>query len=621
MPSLTALAQDHLSAMSFSDGSFGVLVQVDGGATEFWPITPSLDLGGAVSLGAMSRPDGCALSGDQMLVVYEDAGQAYFRLYDKAGSSLGEPVAVSDLEAGHQDRARCRALDDGGFLVAFNTVYDGGPANMFFRRFNEAGEAQGLAVQVNQATDGVQFAANAPAPLEEGGFVAVWHDEESGGIGHTVKARQYQGDLTPSGSEFGLGGGAVGGHQLVAAESVGDDWLATWMNPAAGAVHDLYVRRFDGSGKPSPGALERRVGRASQADQGAGVATDLPGGGFATAWQYQNGGPEDTDIALRAFDFAGAGILEPQKVNQYDAGLQYGVSLTREPLSNRVVVAWTSMGQLDGEDIIGRMFDLSGNAVGDEFVINEVTAGGQYDVALAAAGPGEIAAAWSGDSGTDAGTDVYLRLLDSDGGALTGDIIVPEDNAGEQGQGVLIYADEMDGTALAVAWSTAASGESGGVFARLFESAGDPLGGAVHVATGSSYDQLTLAGQGGHYLVCWRAATALACRHLGPGLSPIGEEFVVEDEGNPTRSLALFRDVDDVWVVYARAGVDVEGNGIYRRHLDLGGEAKSAAALLNWGEGGEQQVPSGALLSTGEVVIGWTGAGAQGQELFFRILD
>jgi hypothetical protein len=621
MPALTALAQDHVSAMAFSDGSFGILSQVDGGAAEFRPVTASLELGGAVSLGAMSRPHGSALSGDQMVVVWEQSGQAYFRLYDKAGDALGEAVPVSDQEVGHQERARCRALDDSGFVVVFNTAYGGGPGDMFFRRFDGSGVAQGNAVKVNQATDGVQFAADAPAPLEGGGFVAVWHDDESGGKGYTVKGRQYQADLTPSSSEFELGGEAVGGHQLVVAESIGEDWLASWSNPTQGASRDLVVRRFDEAGKPSPGALERRVMMASGEDQGAGVASQIPGGGFAVAWKYEDGGPQDTDIALRTFAIGGAGVGEPQAANQYGAGLQYGVAMVRESLSKRLLVAWTSMGQFEGEDVVARLFDDSGVPVGDEFRINDEVAGGQFDVSLASAEINSIAAGWAGDSGTDAGTDVYLRLFDGDGEAITGDLPVAEDNSGEQGQLVLISAAELDGAALAAAWSTSASGESGGVFARLFEPTGEPLLGAIHVATGPSYDQLGMAGQAGHYLVCWRAGTSLACRRLGPGLAPIGEAFVVESEGNPTQPLLLFRDVAEAWVVYSRDGVDREGDGIYRRHVDLGGEAKSPAALLNWGEAGDQRVPFGAVLSTGEVVAGWTGVGDQGRELFFRILD
>jgi hypothetical protein len=621
MPSLTTLAQDDLSAVAFSDGSFGILSQVDGGAAQFRPITASLELGGVVSLGSMSRPDACALSDDKMVVVWEGAGQTYFRLFDKAGAAQGDVTAVSDQEAGHQERARCRALEDGGFLVAYNTAYDGGPGDMFFGRFSSSGEVQSVAVKVNQATAGIQFAIEAPAPLQQGGFAAVWHDAESAGKGYTVKARQYHADLTPAGSEFELGGVGVGGHQLVVAESVAEDWLATWSNPVQGPSRDLLVRRFDESGKPSPGAMERRVTMASGEDQGAGVATEIPGGGFAVAWKYEEGGPQDTDIALRTFDLGGAGVGEPQIANQYGAGLQYSVAIAREPLSKRLVVAWTTMGQVEGEDVVARLFDDWGEPVGDEFRINAEVAGGQYDVALATGGPNVIAAAWAGDSGTDAGTDVYLRLFDGDGEPLTGDLPMAEVAEGEQGHAVLIPAEEQDVTALAAAWSTSASGESGGIFARLFEPTGDPLAGAVHVATGSIYDHLAMAGHDGHYIVCWRAATALVCRHLGPGLIPIGAEFEVENQGNPTRPLLLFRDSAEVWVVYSRAGVDREGDGIYRHHIDLGGEAKSPAALLNWGEVGDQRVPFGAPLSTGEVVVGWTGAGNAGRELFFRILD
>lgn len=621
MPAINALGQDYLSAVSFTDGSFAIIVRIDGGAVELRLVTATLDPGNVITLGSLAGPSACSLADDHLLLVYEAAGQVYYRMLDKAGNFLDEAVAVADEEAGHQTQARCRALPDGGFLIGYSSGYDGGGADVFFRRFNAAGEPTAPAAQANQATEGAQFAGVAPAPLDDGSFVSVWHDSESGGQGYTARGRHYQDDLSPAGSEFGLGGNSVGGEQYPVAESLGNEWIATWMNPAGGSSHDVLFRRYDGQGTPVPGALERRVGVASQEGQGAGAIAALADGGLAIAWQFENGGPQDTDIALRLFDLSGSGLAAPVVANQTGQSLQYGVALTREPVANRLLVAWTSLGQFEGEDVVGRLFDPSGEPAGEEFRVNDVAANGQFGVSLATVAPGIVAAAWAGESGDESGTDILLRLFDGQGEPLTGDLQVAEDNANEQGPVKLAAVSEDDVAMLAAAWSTTAGGEAGGVFTRLFLQSGEPGSSAVKVAAGANLDQLAIDGQAGHYLVCWRAATEVVCRHLGPGLAPVGAQFTVEAEGNPARPAVLFRDDGSAWVVAARSAVDAEGMGIYRHHIDLTGNAKSPAALLNWGEAGDQQFPFATVLASGNVTVGWTGEGGLASELFFRILE
>jgi hypothetical protein len=621
MPALVALAHDHLSALAFTDGSFAIVQQVDSGETVLRRITSLLEPGTVVTIGTMDKPSACALEDDTMVVTYEQSGQVFFRLFDKSGSALGEATPVSDVEDGHQQQALCRALPGGDFLVAFNSGYDGGGGDVYVSRFGASGTGQGTAVQINQATDGMQSASTAPAPLNDGGLMAVWHDDVSGGKGSTVKGRSYQDDLTPAGSEFPLGDASVGGDYLVVAESMGNEWLGTWVSPVQGDTHDVYFGRYDAGGAPSPGALEHRVGTATAQDQGAGTVAALAGGGLAITWEFENGGPQDTDIALRTFTMAGAGATPVTVANQTTQGLQYGAAVARDPVANRLLVAWTTLGQFDGEDVVGRFFDASGEPAGDEFGINLEIADGQYGVALAALGDGTVAAAWAGDSGTEDGTDVYVRLFDNQAVPVTDDQSLAEDNAGEQGNVTLASVTEEGTVLLAAAWSTAVGGDSGGVFARLFDASGTPQTGAVHVATGASSDQVAMAGQAGNYLVCWRAGSELLCRRLVSGLVPVGEHFTVENIGTPTRPALLFRNDNEVWVSCARSGADVEGDGIYRHHIDLSGNEKSPAALLNWRETGDQQFPFAAALATGSAVVGWTGSGEQGRELYFRILE
>ena len=100
-------------------------------------------------------------------------------------------------------------------------------------------------------------------------------------------------------------------------------------------------------------------------------------------------------------------------MNAYTAGDQKSPSVAIEP-SGAFVVAWTSDGQDGSSDgVFGRRFDASGNALGNDFLANTVTAGAQSQANVGVDSTGSFLVTWSSTDGSNLG--IFGRRFDGSG--------------------------------------------------------------------------------------------------------------------------------------------------------------------------------------------------------------
>ena len=621
------LAWDWISVVPFSDGSFGILAvyTLVNGTTfiQYVPVTPSFEVGSWQGLNFASKPHICRISEDRVLMVYNDLDQiGWARMFDKNGAPLGEPFSVSDEQTGFQTYLTCRAREDGGFIVGYNSFAEGGTTDVYIQRFDSAGSPVGVAQKVNQATDDVQFMTQGGlVTLADGSFGVSWHDCSGGNETCLAKARLFSEDAAPATSEFALGAEDDLGYEEVL-ETSENGWLAVWLRVTTGKKSDVFLRLFDELGDPVPGAIERAAGWQSDKHEKDGAGAGLSGGRFAMAWEVETGAG-DSDVGLQVFDSSETPEGVPVTANQDEGGLHYEPALVRSTDTGNLLVAWTSFGQEDEEDIYGRLYSDAGEVLGDEFRINNSAISGQYTPVVTGLSDGGFVVAWSGWGTLESGTDVFARVLDGAGNPVTGNITLPAELSGEQGNLALapVVADDA---AFIAAWSRAGAEAPAGVYVRKFDAAGDPLTGETLVSGGGNPEQLAIAASGtGNYLLCWRTAGTLVCRRLAQSATPLGETFVAESNGNPANPKLVFRESDRVWLLYNRSDGDAEGQAVFRRYLDLYGVEKGAVALVNWAEVGEQTNPFAAAAGLDDLVVGWTGESLDSgaDQIQFRILD
>lgn len=167
----------------------------------------------------------------------------FFQRYDAAGHAVGARTQANvDGGAGRYD-ASVTALDDGGFVIGWQSQagdFDGN--GIFARRFDAAGEALDVReFAVNEYRQGDQ-ASPVLTALAGGGFAAAWLDTQADGT-MQVEARVLAGHVPPApdqgaGIIIGTIGGTIGG-------TTGGGGSAVAAPLAGGAGDDVF---FAGAG-------------------------------------------------------------------------------------------------------------------------------------------------------------------------------------------------------------------------------------------------------------------------------------------------------------------------------------------------------------------------------------
>ena len=614
------------AAVAFSDDSFGLLAHsASSGLTTYRPIDSNITIGAPKDLGTAGSPHACALLGDKVALVYSDGvGAAMAQFLDKNGNSLSEPFAVSDKLVGNQEKPYCEGLEDGRFVVVFNTGFDGGPADVYARVFKPNGSPQTDTIKVNKATNGVQTVVGRPAVFDDGTIVFAWEDGNGDADGYAVKARIFDAALAPVTGDLALNKNEAGDQRWPVVQEAGDGWLVVWASALGGDKYDLYFRKYDPAGAPMQGAPERRANQATAGGQRHGAVAELPEGGFAVAWEGESIDDLDSGIALRLFEPLGAPTSGDLKVNETAAGAQHEPAVAYDAASDRLLVAWTSTGQVEMDDVFARVLDSAGQPVAGEFLVNETTEDVQYEPAVSSCGDGTFAVAWTGDTSIPDDNDVYLRLFDDGGSPLGDELLINADPTDTQGLPVVVsYCDEA-GSGILTGWTRTSVGGDVGVYARLFDPAGNGVTGDVLLSDEGFPQQLALArADNGSVMACWRTDDAIRCRRLDAELQPVGAIFDGETDGAPAHPGIVFRSADRFWLTYDRTGADAAGLAVVRADLDLTGADKSSRILVNWHEEDDQSVPFMGMLAADDVFIGWTGADqdGDGDGVFFRVLD
>ena len=207
---------------------------------------------------------------------------------------------------------------------------------------------------------------------------------------------------------------------------------------------------------------------------------------------------------------SGSTITTPQKigsefqVNTYISGDQEKPSIKSLKDGSSLVV-WESYGQDGSADgIVGRFLDKNKNPSGDEFIINQNTAGFQTNPAIVELLDGSIIVAWSG---TPSGyNDVKAQKLTSTGQLVGSEFTVNTETVnGQQDAKLQALAD---GGFMAVWQSYGQDGSENSIHGQRFDSGGSRVGSEFLInTTTASYQRspsVTVLNNGG-LVVAWQS--------------------------------------------------------------------------------------------------------------------
>lgn len=193
------------------------------------------------------------LTADSYVVVWTDndgsSSGIFARLFDAAGSELGDPIEVNSFTTGEQREARVAADAEGNFVVVWqSTNQAGGPRSIHGQSFSVAGTRRGGEFLVSSDPDDVKILPGV-SMSSFGEFVVSWVSWPTSGGWYQVHARRFGSDGSPRGEELRVdSGGGYGVRPVVALRDSGDFFIA-WV-AADDDREGVFGRRFKSNGSP-----------------------------------------------------------------------------------------------------------------------------------------------------------------------------------------------------------------------------------------------------------------------------------------------------------------------------------------------------------------------------------
>jgi hypothetical protein len=241
--------------------------------------------------------------------------------------------------------------------------------------------------------------------------------------------------------------------------------------------------------KPTPWAVqgaEFGVNTTLDEDQYSPAVAIGADDSFLVVWTSWGQDGSDTAVVGRRFDKVGTPLSGEFLVNSLTTGYQSDPAIAGSAIG--FVVVWESSPDAGGSDILARRFDAAGAPLGPEFTVNSHTTGYQGDPDVAMDFAGRFVVAWtSGDGGSPSQYGIFARRYDSDGQPLTGEFQVNTNTAGLQFDPAIDVAPAGE---FAVVWSSPGQdGDGDGIFARYYDSQGNPVEDELPVNTHTTGEQ------------------------------------------------------------------------------------------------------------------------------------
>jgi hypothetical protein len=338
-----------------------------------------------------------------------------------------------------------------------------------------------------------------------GGFVVVWNSEPESPAASGIFAQRFDASGARLGEELEVKPAttiASSANGAIASDTSGGFvvlWSTHW---ADGSYRGVFGRRYDSSGVAQ--ATEFGVNTYTTFDQlGPAVAPGLDGS-FTVAWESHLQDGSGWAIVGRRYDGSGGALGDEFRVNTHTTHYQFMPAITSDAAGNFVVV-WCSEWQ-DGSTggIFGQRFDASGAHVGGEFQVNTFTPRSQELPSVASDGDGRFLVAWRSDDGNfDDG--VFARRFDASGQPMGSDFQVNTYTTGDQSLNGVAADDRGN---FVVVWSSEGALDGGGhaVMARLYDSSGRPHSGEFVVnayrTASQTYPAVAFAPDG-RFVVTW----------------------------------------------------------------------------------------------------------------------
>lgn len=353
------------------------------------------------------------------------------------------------------------------------------------------------AIEINSEKSGWQ---KCPAVLvaPAGGYMVIFaSDFGEPGSPKGVRARRIGSAGERIGPELSLDSDA-GTACLTAAPSGPDRFLVSWGVYKPLSLQTIYARHFDFQGNP--------VGPKFEVGEGFSYlppsASCDPQGRCWIAWI----GTGVDSVRLRRFDLSGEPLTDEILVDTPDEIERYQVQVSANPQGDPTVVWWngdTSTGTPEDPppppngEILLRRFSAAGDPLSGEVPVGTDPAFAYYSPSVCHGASGSLFVAGIRVRKSDRHSEVILRRFDASGAPVGAEILVAQTDT----TWLTELACGPDGSVLLL-WANGNSDPD--LFGRLFNAAGEPTGAPFLVSGNGEHPSAVLAGPG-RFFVAWSA--------------------------------------------------------------------------------------------------------------------
>ncbi|MBB6340578.1 hypothetical protein HNP49_000728 [Pseudomonas fluvialis] len=352
----------------------------------------------------------------------------YQQRYGADGKAVGGEARVNTTTASSQDTPVVTGLADGGWLVCWTSYdQDGSATGLYQQRYNRAGETAGAEQQVNSQVEDYQLNASVTS-LNDGGWLVCWESYAQDGSGYGVYQQRYGADGLASGEESRVNTLTTGSQNTASVTALTDGgWLVSWMAYSEdGLQSDILQQHYASTGLPV--GTETTVNSSSGTLQESPRTTALLDGGWLVTWQAPQADGNATDIYQQRYAANGNPAAGETRVNSTVADYQLNAS-TCGLADGGWLVCWESYNQDgSGYGVYQQRYNAQGIAQGGEVRVNSFTSGSQGTPSVAALPDGGWVISWTSYEQEDTSSGIYQQRYSAAGApvgtgtpTLTGD--------------------------------------------------------------------------------------------------------------------------------------------------------------------------------------------------------
>ena len=272
------------------------------------------------------------------------------------------------------------------------------------------------------------------AALASGGFIAVWSDgNNKDGSNSGIYARIFDENFQQIGDEIQVNTLTDGFQTGASVASTPDGHiLISW----AGGNGTLQAQVLDSSGNKLGDQFV--IGPWNVASAEIQGTSDNQ---FVVVRSQSN----QQSAIMSVYSSDGTLVVSDVAVSD----VRSGRVRTAELDDGSMLAVWFDQSNFAGYDIYAQRFDIDGNLLGDQYKLNSILANNQMQADIVALNGGGFAAVWQSYGQEGELFDVYARLFNTDGSALSDEIQINQVRSGQAVRPVI--AQSSDGT-LGVAW-------------------------------------------------------------------------------------------------------------------------------------------------------------------------